>query len=184
MDEWVGSYCSTVTNDKYESQRKIKSPANGRLSRNKAPAKSCDKHVSACLNDAGVNGQKLTHFNDFWHVKSWENFDMKILQTCPPRLSDVATLPWEIQKSHFNSIIHIYFWLFTQSQKKKNSNILVHPTWKCHHTNLWIICCVLSNIGGSEKSQLWIVISGSEKNRLWCVATGMSGKQCHSKCSE
>ena len=22
------------------------------------------------------------------------------------------------------------------------------------------------------------------KNQLWCVATGMSGKQCHSKCSE
>jgi len=27
-------------------------------------------------------------------------FDMKILQTCPPHLSDVATIPWEIQKSH------------------------------------------------------------------------------------
>jgi len=26
-------------------------------------------------------------------------FDMKILQICPPYLSDVATLPWEIQKS-------------------------------------------------------------------------------------
>jgi len=37
-------------------------------------------------------------------------------------------------------------------------------TWFC-------VCCVLSNVGGSEK------------NRLWCVATGMSGKQCHSKCS-
>jgi len=34
------------------------------------------------------------------------------------------------------------------------------------------VCCVLSNVGGSEESQ------------LWCVATGMSGKQCHSKCSE
>jgi len=28
------------------------------------------------------------------------------------------------------------------------------------------------------------VVGGSEMNRLWCVATGMSGKQCHSKCSE
>ena len=35
---------------------------------------------------------------------------MKILQICPPHLSDVATLPWEIQKKH----------------------------QKCHHTNLWI----------------------------------------------
>ena len=28
-------------------------------------------------------------------------FDMKVLQVCPPHLSDVATLPWEIWKSHF-----------------------------------------------------------------------------------
>jgi len=26
---------------------------------------------------------------------------MNILQICPPYLSDVATLPWEIQKSYF-----------------------------------------------------------------------------------
>ena len=26
---------------------------------------------------------------------------MNILHICPPYLSDVATLPWEIQKSHF-----------------------------------------------------------------------------------
>jgi len=26
---------------------------------------------------------------------------MKILQICPPNMSSVATLPWEIQKSHF-----------------------------------------------------------------------------------
>jgi len=32
---------------------------------------------------------------------------MNILQICPPHLSDVATLPWEIQKSIFNIIIHI-----------------------------------------------------------------------------
>ena len=28
-------------------------------------------------------------------------FHIKILQICPPHLSDVATLPWEIQKSNF-----------------------------------------------------------------------------------
>jgi len=26
---------------------------------------------------------------------------MQILQTCPSHMSDVATLPWEIKKSHF-----------------------------------------------------------------------------------
>jgi len=30
---------------------------------------------------------------------------MNVLHICPPHLSDVATLPCEIQKSHFNSII-------------------------------------------------------------------------------
>jgi len=28
---------------------------------------------------------------------------MKILQICPPHLSDVATLPWEIQKKLFSA---------------------------------------------------------------------------------
>ena len=32
---------------------------------------------------------------------------MNILQSCPPHLSDVATLLWKIQKSFFNIIIHI-----------------------------------------------------------------------------
>jgi len=60
-------------------------------------------------------------------------------------------------------------------------------TLTCELRNFFIwlnVCCILSNIGSSEKSQLWDVVGGSEKNRLWCVATGMSGKQCHSKCSE
>jgi len=62
----------------------------------------------------------------------------KILQICPPHLSDVATLPCDIQKSHsINSIVHTYIWLFTLSQKK-NYNPLAHPTWNCHHTNSWI----------------------------------------------
>jgi len=75
---------------------------------------------------------------------------------------------------------------------RKQTNPLAHPTWKYHHITcellnvlIWLkVCCVLSNAGGSQKSQLWVDIGGSEKNRLWCVATGMSVKQCHSKCSE
>jgi len=47
---------------------------------------------------------------------------MNILQICPPHLSYVATLPWEIQKSFLNIIIHVYFILFTLCQKKTNSN--------------------------------------------------------------
>jgi len=44
------------------------------------------------------------------------------LQICPPRLSDVATLPWEIQKSHFSTLLFIYFRLFPLAQKKTSSN--------------------------------------------------------------
>jgi len=47
---------------------------------------------------------------------------MNILQICPPHLSDVATLPWEIQKSHFSTLLFIYFRLFTLPQKKTNRN--------------------------------------------------------------
>ena len=49
--------------------------------------------------------QKLTNFSNFWYVKSLRQFDMKILHSCLPQRSDVATLPSEIQKSFFNSII-------------------------------------------------------------------------------
>jgi len=47
---------------------------------------------------------------------------MNILQICPPHLSDVATLPWEIQNSHLSTLLFIYFRLFKLSQKKTNSN--------------------------------------------------------------
>jgi len=47
---------------------------------------------------------------------------MNMLQSFPPDLSDVATLPWEIQKSHFSTLFFIYFRLFTLPQKKTNSN--------------------------------------------------------------
>ena len=55
--------------------------------------------------------------------------DINSLYTCPPHLYTVATLPWEIQKSHFfNSIIHTYFRLFTLSQKKTNYYSFTHHT--------------------------------------------------------
>ena len=114
-------------------------------------------------------------------MKSWENLTWKSYRLST---SDVATVPWEIKKS-FSTVlfIHVYFWLYTLSHKKTICNPLAHPTWKCHHTNLWIaklfiwlkVCCIFSDVGSAETSQLWVVVGGSEKNRLWCVATGMSG---------
>ena len=52
------------------------------------------------------------------------------MYTCPPHLYTVATntLPWEIQKSFFNSITYIYFRLFTLSQKETNCYALTHYT--------------------------------------------------------
>jgi len=49
-------------------------------------------------------------------------FDMKILQICQPHLSDVVTLHWEIQRSHFSTLLFMYFRLFTFAQKKTSSN--------------------------------------------------------------
>jgi len=49
---------------------------------------------------------------------------------------------------------------------------------------IWLkFCCLLPNVGGSEWKEP-VVVGGSEKNWLWCAVCGMSGKQCHSKCSE
>ena len=57
---------------------------------------------------------------------------------CPPHLSFVATVPWEIQQS-FSTVLFIhtsdYLCYLT---KKTIYNPLAHPTWKCHHTNFWI----------------------------------------------
>jgi len=37
-----------------------------------------------------------------------EKFDTKILQICPPHLLDVSTLPWEIQKKSFSTVVFIH----------------------------------------------------------------------------
>jgi len=84
---------------------------------------------------------------------------------------DVATIPWAIHISLFQQYCsHILLIIYVISEENK-LNQLGHPAWKCHHTSLWTaktffirlkVCCVPSNVGGSEK------------NRLWCVATGVS----------
>ena len=80
---------------------------------------------------------------------------MKILQLCPPHLSDVATLPWKILKCHFlNSIIHTYFWLFCYLRRKQTVIHLPTPTENvttltCELQNVffWLkVCCVLSSV--------------------------------------
>jgi len=121
--------------------------------------------------------------------KNWhENFT-----DCPPRTSDVATVPWEIKKVNFNSItiLHTSDYLHYLTRKQSVIHLptptenITTITCKLWNFFIWLkVCCVLSNVGGSENSQLWVVVGGSEKNRLWCVATVMSCEQCYSKCSE
>ena len=56
---------------------------------------------------------------------------------------------------------------------------------KMYNFFIWLrVWCIPPNVGGSEKSHLWVGIIGSTKNRLWCVANGMSSKQRYSKCSK
>jgi len=93
----------------------------------------------------------------------------------------------------FSTVLFIHTSDYLRYLTRKHSVIHLYTppenvtTLTCELQNFFIwlkVWCVLSDVGGSEKSQLWVVVNGSEKNRLWCVANGMSGKQCHSKCSE
>ena len=53
-------------------------------------------------------------------------FDMNVVHFCPPHLSSVATLPWEIQKKViFSSIIRTYFRLFTLSRKIQIATVVL-----------------------------------------------------------
>jgi len=138
------------------------------------------------------NCQKLPDCNDFWHVKSWENLTTKILHIVPSPVRCSHCTVGNPKKS-FSTVLFIHISDYIRYVTRKQSVIhLPTPpenvaTLTCELQNFLIrlkVCCVLSNVGRSEESQLWVVFGCSEKNRLWCVATGMSGKQCHSKCSE
>ena len=90
------------------------------------------------------------------------------------------------KKVIFSSIIHAYFRLFTSTHKKTNCYPLTHHTWKmssqylvkCTTFFIWLkVCCIPPNVGGSEKSGLWVGIGGSEKNHMWqmeCQASNVT----------
>ena len=57
-------------------------------------------------------------------------FDMKILR--------LVHLTWEIQKSHFQQYYsYILLIIYVISEEEKSCHPLAHPTWNCHHINLW-----------------------------------------------
>jgi len=104
--------------------------------------------------------QKLTDFNDFWHVKSWENLTRKSYRLSTDRCSH-CTLG--NPKVIFNSLIHTYFWLFALLTRKQSVIHLPTPTWKCHHTNLWIaklepvVMCGSWNVRQAMSQQVFTV---------------------------
>jgi len=111
--------------------------------------------------------------------KIWHE-NLICLSTSPVRCS-YFTLGYP--KKSFSTVlfIHTSDYLCYLRRKKTVIDLPTSPknvtTLACELQNFFIwlkVCCILSNVGSSEKSQLWVVISGSEKNRLWCVATAMS----------
>jgi len=62
----------------------------------------------------------------------------KNLTDWPPPLSDVATVPREIEKKSFSTVLFIHTSNYLHYLTKTISNPLFHPTWKYLHTNLWI----------------------------------------------
>jgi len=79
--------------------------------------------------------------------KIWHQ-ELVLLPTSP---YTAATLPWEMQKSHFSRVLFMYIWLFRLSQKKTNCYTFTHYTWKIspHYlvkcktfSSNWRWCCV------------------------------------------
>jgi len=83
------------------------------------------------------NCRKLTDFN-YFGMKIWhENH----LTDCPSHLSDVATVPWEIQTSHFQQYYsYILLITYTLSHKKKT---VIH--FSTPPENVTTLTCELQN---------------------------------------
>jgi len=125
------------------------------------------------------NCQKSTNFNDLLACEILRKFD-----TSPVTCSH-CTLGYPKKSSSTVLFIHNSDYLRYLTRKQSVIHLPTPPknvttlTCELQIFFIWLkVCCVLSNVGGSEKSQLW------KKSQLWCMATGMSGKQCHSWCSE
>jgi len=89
---------------------------------------------------------------------------MNILQIYSPHLSDVFTLPCEIQKSHFQQYypyILLIIYVISEENKLQPTCPATPPenvtTLTCKTLNFFIwmkVCFIPSNVGGSEKSRL------------------------------
>jgi len=66
---------------------------------------------------------------------------MKILHICPPHLSDVAILPWEIQKKSFSAVLFIRSCDYLRYLKRKQTVIHL-PT---PPENVTTVTCEMQN---------------------------------------
>ena len=64
-----------------------------------------------------------------------KKIDINSLYNCPPYLYTVTILPWEIQKSHFLTVLFIQ--IITLSQKKQTATV------SCTAAYLFTYCCLL-----------------------------------------
>ena len=96
--------------------------------------------------------------------------DTNILHICPPHLSDVATLPWEIQKK-------AYYWWSTDSlsvEYARRSFISAKFQWTKMHYSLDIITIVRSRELGLAQQRM----SASQLGALtWKMYIGEKSKQ-------
>jgi len=57
----------------------------------------------------------------FGALNHGKKFNIDSLYICPPYLYTVATLPWEIQKSHFSTVLFIYTSAYLRHLRKKQT---------------------------------------------------------------
>ena len=77
-----------------------------------------------------------------------QKFDINILQTYPSHLSDVATLPWDIQKSHFEQCYsNILVIIYVISENKTNCNCCIAAQLLTYYYVMLPIICIWSAYG-------------------------------------
>jgi len=114
------------------------------------------------------------------------------LSTLPVRCS-YCTLG-NLKKSFSTVLFFSHFWFFMLSLKKTNCNPLAHPTWKCHHTNLWITKLFHLTEGLLRFFKRWKLrkepVVGCRQwpwkeplttTHNWLFSELPTGKQCHSE---
>jgi len=109
----------------------------------------------------------LSKVNQFFGVlnpeKIWHQFNS--LYICSPHLYTVVK---KSKKSHFSTVLFMHTSDYLRYLRRKHPSHLKNVTalpCKMQNFFIWLkVCCIPPNVGGSERSRLWIGIGGSEKN--------------------